>query len=157
MKGRVSNFNRLFKESKMIKHSKLMGLMVGISAAATMGLASAQSVPPNADVANEAIGAGQQNMYGAPMGETGINEVAPLAPEVLLVPLAVVVPAEPVVAAAPQPTEVIVVTPPPAESQPVAQAPVMQPRQPEPIVAQAPVYRAPEPVITEPRMRADRN
>ncbi|MEJ7929541.1 hypothetical protein WG922_06085 [Ramlibacter sp. AN1015] len=137
----------------MTDQFKLKGLMAAAAAAFAVGGALAQSVPPDADVANEAIGAGQQNAYGAPMGETGINEVVEAAPAAVFVPIAVVTPAQPVVQA---PAEVIIVTPPEAER--VAQA-QPEPRQPEPQVAQAPVFTPQEPARTfeAPRMRADRN
>lgn len=130
----------------MSKISKFTGFALGITAATTMGVAMAQGVPPIAEVANEAMGAGQQSILGTPMGETGINEVAPyLPPERQAVPV-VVVPVE-------QPQTVVVV-PPQTETMGQAPAPVAQ-AAPEP----APIV-TPEPVIVErPELpvRADRN
>jgi len=50
---------------------KIAGLIAGLSAVAAVGVAIAQGVPPNPFVTNHALGAGQQNVHLAPMGETG--------------------------------------------------------------------------------------
>jgi hypothetical protein len=50
---------------------KIAGLAAGIAAVAVVGVAVAQGVPPNPFVTNHAVGAGQQNVHLAPMGETG--------------------------------------------------------------------------------------
>lgn len=56
----------------MSTFSKIAGLVVGISAVATLGIAIAQGQPPNPLVSNPAIGAGQQSTHITPMGETGV-------------------------------------------------------------------------------------
>jgi hypothetical protein len=130
----------------MIKPSKLMGLFIGASTAAAMGVAMAQSVPPHADVANPALGAGQQSVHNTPMGETGVSEA--VDPTVLVVPMVMVEPAQPtaVVVVPEQPqSERTTMGAGPAEPQSMAQAPaevqrsepMVEPRQ-EPMPAQAP-------------------
>ena len=53
---------------------KLMGVVAGASAVAVIGVAVAQGVMPDADIANPALGAGQQSTLGTSMGETGVPE-----------------------------------------------------------------------------------
>lgn len=136
----------------MSKHTKLIGLVAGISAAASLGIASAQGTPPVADVANVAMGAGNLSIFDTPMGETGVLPVY----ETQVVPLAIAVPVE-VQAAAPAPEVIVVEVPAEERTEQIAQAP-LQP-EPAPMVAQAPVYIEPERIerFEEPRMRADRN
>ena len=50
----------------MAAMKKIAGIVAGIAAVAV-----AQGVPPNPFVTNHAVGAGQQNVHLAPMGETG--------------------------------------------------------------------------------------
>jgi hypothetical protein len=50
---------------------KIAGLIAGVSAVAVVGVAVAQGVPPNPFITNHALGAGQQNVHLAPMGESG--------------------------------------------------------------------------------------
>lgn len=52
--------------------TKCAGLLAGISTVAVIGVAVAQSEPPNPFIANHAIGAGQQSTHITPMGETGV-------------------------------------------------------------------------------------
>ncbi|MEJ7931345.1 hypothetical protein WG922_15325 [Ramlibacter sp. AN1015] len=138
----------------MSKTTKLLGMILGISAATTMGVAMAQSVPPDADVANPAIGAGQQSVHGTPMGETGVSEVT--EPRVLLVPLAAVVEPTATMGAAAEQPPVVVVQPEPQRTEPAPVIVQAEPtRQPEP-VAQAPAMPEPD-MRQQPRMRADRN
>lgn len=127
---------------------KLMGVVAGASVVAVIGVAVAQGVPPDADIANPALGAGQQSTLGTSMGETGVPEWERRV-QTATVPAQVAPVAE---APAPAP-EPVAQAPAPAP-EPVAQAPAPAP---EP-VAQAPAP-APEPVqVAEaPVARADRN
>ena len=125
--------------------TKCAGLIAGISTVAVIGVAVAQSEPPNPLITNPAIGAGQQSTHITPMGETGV--LAPLGelrtatitrqPEV-----AVVAPSPAPVAEAPAP-----------EPAPVAAAPA-----PEPAPATVAMGAAPEPqpAPAPRRMRRDR-
>jgi hypothetical protein len=56
--------------------TKCAGLLAGLSTVAVIGVAVAQSEPPNPLITNPAIGAGQQSTHITPMGETGV--LAPL-------------------------------------------------------------------------------
>ena len=118
--------------------TKCAGLLAGVSAVAVIGLAVAQSEPPNPLIGNHAIGAGQQSTHYTPMGETGV--LVPL-PEVRT---AIITPAP-----------VAVVTPPPAPvAEPAAPAPVAAAPAPEPPTTVA-LGAAPEPAPMP--VRADRN
>jgi hypothetical protein len=79
----------------MSAFTKCAGLLAGLSTVAVLGVAVAQSEPPNPYITNPAIGAGQQSTHMTPMGETGVlthpgelrtaaivrqNEVAAVAP-----------------------------------------------------------------------------
>ena len=55
----------------MSTFKKIAGMVVGVSAVAVIGVAVAQSVPPNPFVSNHAQGAGQQSTHLTWMGETG--------------------------------------------------------------------------------------
>lgn len=55
----------------MSKLKKIAGIVAGMSAVAVIGVATAQSVPPNPFVTNHAQGAGQQSTHLTWMGETG--------------------------------------------------------------------------------------
>ena len=94
--------------------TKIAGVLAGLSTVAVIGVAVAQSEPPNPFISNPAIGAGQQSTHITPMGETGVlaplgeirtaaivkqEEVAVVAPA----PEPAVAPAPEVVAAAPEP------------------------------------------------------
>lgn len=132
----------------MTKLSKLMRLFMGASAAATMGVAMAQSVPPQAEAANPALGAGQQSVHGTPMGETGVSEA--VEPTLLVVPVAVVEPAQTVVVVPEQPqAEPSTMGAGPAEPAPMAQAPETQRSEPMVEPRQEPMPMA--------APRADRN
>ena len=50
------------------------------AAFALAGAAFAQGTPPNPNVANPAMGAGQQTQQGTPMGTTGTPTAAPASP-----------------------------------------------------------------------------
>jgi hypothetical protein len=52
--------------------TKCAGLLAGLSTVAVIGVAVAQSEPPNPAISNPAIGAGQQSTHLTPMGETGV-------------------------------------------------------------------------------------
>lgn len=129
----------------MSLNRKLMGVLAGASAVAVIGVAVAQGVYPDADIANPALGAGQQSTHETSMGETGVPEWERQLQTAAMPAAVVVVPA-------PAPVAVV---PAPAPEPPVAQAPAPAP---EPPVAQAPAP-APEPVqVAEaPVARADRN
>jgi hypothetical protein len=130
---------------------KCAGLLTGLSTVAVIGVAVAQSEPPNPLVTNPAIAAGQQSTHFTPMGETGV--LAPLGeirtatitrqPEV-----ATVTPApEPAPAPAP-------VAEAPAPAAPVAAAPAPEPA-PSSTVAMGGPAAEPEPAPM--RVRRDRN
>ncbi|MBC7602529.1 MAG: hypothetical protein H7255_07715 [Ramlibacter sp.] len=99
--------------------SKFAGLIVGVSAVATLGIAIAQGQPPNPYIANHAIGAGQQNLHMAPMGETGVlTQAAEIRTAAIYVQpeVAVVQQPAPVVAEAPvQQTQTVAMGAAPAE------------------------------------------
>jgi hypothetical protein len=112
---------------------RVAGLACGVAAVGALGLALAQSQPPNRQVANPALGAGQQSTFNTGMGETG------LPPWSTQVPVGIITKDPEPVAVAPAP-------PPPA---PVAQAPA-----PEPAPAPTTTMGAPP---EEKPARADRN
>jgi hypothetical protein len=85
---------------------KVAGLAAGISAVAVIGVAVAQSVPPNPYRPNAPIAAGSQTVHMTPIGETGVLAEAPMP--------------QPVATLTPQPEQAAVATPP---AEPVAQAP----------------------------------
>jgi hypothetical protein len=128
---------------------KCAGLLTGLSTVAVIGVAVAQSEPPNPLVTNPAIAAGQQSTHFTPMGETGV--LAPLGeirtatitrqPEV-----ATVTPA-PEPAPAPAPVAE-------APAAPVAAAPAPEPA-PSSTVAMGGPAAEPEPAPM--RVRRDRN
>lgn len=125
--------------------TKIAGLVAGLSTVAVLGVAVAQSVPPNPNITNHPIAAGQQSTHMTSMGETGVlthsgdTRTATLVrePEV-----AVVTPA-PEVAPAPAP-------------EPVAVAPVTEPAAPVTTTMGAGPASEPAPV-EQPVARADRN
>ncbi|AEG93711.1 hypothetical protein [Ramlibacter tataouinensis] len=123
----------------MSTRKKFLGLLAGASTVAVLGVAVAQGVPPDADIANPALGAGQQSALGTPMGETGVPEYE--AP----VQAAVIVVTPPVVSQAPAPMPAPVAqaepapAPAPATTMGAAPAPAAEPVQQ---VAEAPVPRA---------------
>ena len=121
--------------------TKCAGLLAGLTTVAVIGVAVAQSEPPNPLITNHAIGAGQQSSHITPMGETGV--LAPLGE----IRTATITRQPEVAAVAPAPAA----EPAPA---PVAAAPA-----PEPPAVVA-MGAAPEPVTPEPapmRVRRDRN
>ena len=120
--------------------TKIAGVLSGISAVAVIGVAVAQSEPPNPLIPHHAIAAGQQSTHITPMGETGV--LAPLG--------------ELRTATITREAEVAVVAPAPA---PVAEAPAPVAAAPEPPATVA-MGAAPEPMQPEPepmRPRQDRN
>ncbi len=128
----------------MSAFTKCAGLVAGVSAVAVIGVAVAQSEPPNPLVTNPAIGAGQQSTHLTPMGETGV--LAPVGE----IRTAATITRQPEVAA---------VAPAPAAEPAPAPAPVAQAPAPEPAPTVA-MGAAPEPqpeAAPEPkRMRRDR-
>ncbi len=56
-----------------MKASQFKSLIAGIATVAVVGVAIAQSTPPNPASANPATGAGQQSSQGTPMGTTGTS------------------------------------------------------------------------------------
>jgi hypothetical protein len=104
---------------------KVAGLATGISAVAVIGVAVAQSVPPNPYRPNAPIAAGTQTVHMTPIGETGVLVEAPLP--------------QPVATLTPQAEQAAVASPP---AEPVAQAPAPAP---DTTVAQAAPAPAPAP------------
>ena len=127
----------------MSAFTKCVGLVAGVSAVAVIGVAVAQSEPPNPLVSNPAIGAGQQSTHLTPMGETGV--LAPLG--------------EVRTATITRQPEVASVAPTPAPAAEPAPAPVAQAPAPEP-PSTVTMGAAPEPqpeAAPAPRpMRSDR-
>jgi hypothetical protein len=120
--------------------TKIAGVLAGISTVAVIGVAVAQSEPPNPLIPHHAIAAGQQSTHITPMGETGV--LAPLG--------------ELRTATITREAEVAVVAPAPA---PVVEAPAPVVAAPEP-PATVVMAAAPEPMQPEPepmRPRQDRN
>ena len=107
--------------------TKCAGLLAGLSTVAVIGVAVAQSEPPNPLITNHPIAAGQQSTHMTPMGETGVlahaGEIRTATitkePEV-----AVVAPAPEPVAAAPAPApEPVAAAPEPAPTTTMGAAP----------------------------------
>ncbi len=125
--------------------TKCAGLLAGLSTVAVIGVAVAQSEPPNPYVTNHPIAAGQQSSHLTPMGETGVlahpgemNTTATITrePEVATV-APTPEPAPEAVAAAPQP------------------APEPQPQAVEPAPSTTTMGAAPEPQAEpEPQLMA---
>ena len=120
--------------------TKIAGLVAGVSTVAVLGVAIAQSEPPNPMITNHPIAAGQQSTHVTPMGETGVlvhmGEVRTAT--IVKEPEVAVVQPEP---AAPAP-------------EPVAVAPAAEP--PTTTVAMG-APAAPEPAPAPRIVRADRN
>jgi hypothetical protein len=116
--------------------TKCAGLLAGLSTVAVIGVAVAQSEPPNPLITNPAIGAGQQSTHITPMGETGV-----LAPLDEMRTTATITREPQVAQVAPAP-----------EPAPVAQAPA----EPAPAESTVAMGNAPEPAPA-PAKRADRN
>jgi hypothetical protein len=127
--------------------TKFAGVLAGLSAVAVLGVAVAQSEPPNPYITNPAIGAGQQSTHLTPMGETGVlthsNEIRTAT-----------LTREPEVAQAPAPAPEPVAAAPAPAPEPVAAAPA-----PEPAPSTTTMGAAPEPQPAAPQQvaRADRN
>jgi hypothetical protein len=117
----------------MSAFKKIAGLITGLSAVGVIGVAVAQSVPPNPQVSNPAIGAGQQmkamtpeGPVSTPMGETGVLAWEPG----LVQQAAVITPQDEQAAVASQPA--------PQPAQPVAAADTSSSDTSSQEVAQAP-------------------
>lgn len=123
--------------------TKAAGLLAGISTVAVIGVAVAQSEPPNPLITNPGIGAGQQSTHMTPMGETGV--LAPLGE----IRTATITREPEVAAVAPPPEPVAQPAPAPA---PVAAAPAPEPPS---TVAMGAAPAEPEPAPLRPRH--DRN
>lgn len=64
----------------MTASTQLKSLIAGLAAVAAIGTAVAQSTPPNPNVTNPAVGAGQQSSQDTPMGTTGVQGASGSAP-----------------------------------------------------------------------------
>lgn len=64
----------------MTASTQLKSLIAGLATVAAIGTAVAQSTPPNPNVTNPAVGAGQQSSQDTPMGTTGVQGAATTAP-----------------------------------------------------------------------------
>jgi hypothetical protein len=89
---------------------KVVGFFTGVSAVAVIGVAVAQSVPPNPMNKSGSEGAGSQTVHMTPIGETGVLAEAPMAVE----PVATLTKENEQASVAPQPAQA---------PEPVAQAP----------------------------------
>lgn len=131
--------------------TKCAGLLAGLSAVAVIGVAVAQSEPPNPLITNHAIAAGQQSTHITPMGETGV--LAPLGE----IRTATTITREPEVAAvapAPEPAPAPApVAEAPAPAAPVAAAPAPEPAPSTVAMGAPPAEPEPAPM----RVRRDRN
>jgi hypothetical protein len=124
----------------MSAFTKCAGVVAGLSTVAVLGVAIAQGQPPDARIANPAIGAGQQSTHLTPMGETGVQtwpgemRTATVTPE----PQAAAVTPEPApVAEAPAPEPVVAAAPEPAPSTTAMGAGPAPVEQPAPVRARA--------------------
>lgn len=122
--------------------TKCAGLLAGVSTVAVLGVAIAQSEPPNPMITNHPIAAGQQSTHITPMGETGV--LAHLG--------------EVRTATITKEPEVAVVQPQPAAPapEPVAAAPAPAPEPATTTIAMG-APAAPEPAPAPRVVRADRN
>jgi hypothetical protein len=125
----------------MSAFTKCAGLLAGLSTVAAIGVAVAQSEPPNPLITNPPIAAGQQSTHMTPMGETGV--LAPLGEARSVAAITV----QPEVATTTTTQETTAAAPAPAP-EPVAQAPVQEST--TVAMGAAPEQPAPAP-------RADRN
>ncbi|AMO22022.1 hypothetical protein GCM10027034_23050 [Ramlibacter solisilvae] len=104
----------------MSKLKRVVGLACGFTAAGALGLAIAQSNPPNNRAPDASIGAGQQSTFHTGMGETGLPPWSrPIPTAVISIlprpePVAVA-PAPESVAAAPEPAPTTTMGAPPEE------------------------------------------
>lgn len=110
--------------------TKCAGLLAGLSTVAVIGVAVAQSEPPNPLITNHPIAAGQQSSHMTPMGETGvlahIGEMQTTATITREPEVAQVAPAPEPVAAAPAP-EPVAAAPEPAPTTTMGAAPAPEP------------------------------
>jgi hypothetical protein len=134
----------------MSAFKKCAGLLAGLSTVAAIGVAVAQSEPPNPLVTNPAIGAGQQSTHVTPMGETGVLAEVPQSRTATIT-------RQPEVAQV-APTPAPTAPPPVAEAKPApAPAPVAAAPAPEPAPSSTVAMAAPEPAPAPMRPRRDRN
>ncbi|MDP3856363.1 MAG: hypothetical protein Q8Q73_01230 [Stagnimonas sp.] len=125
----------------MSAYTKCAGLLAGLSTVAVIGVAVAQSEPPNPLITNHPIAAGQQSTHMTPMGETGVlahpGEMRTAATITREPEVAQVAPAPEPVAAAPAPApEPVAVAPEPAPATTTMGAAPAEP-EPAPLVAKA--------------------
>ena len=110
--------------------TKCAGLLAGLSTVAVIGVAVAQSEPPNPQITSHPIAAGQQSSHMTPMGETGvlahIGEMQTTATITREPEVAQVAPAPEPVAAAPAP-EPVAAAPEPAPTTTMGAAPAPEP------------------------------
>ena len=66
----------------MSAFKKAAGLVAGVAAVTVIGVAVAQSVPPNPFNLSGSEGAGEQTVHMTPIGETGVLVEAPVAQQV---------------------------------------------------------------------------
>jgi hypothetical protein len=122
---------------------KVAGLAAGVSAVAAIGVAVAQSVPPNPNRPNAPIAAGSQTVHQIPIGETGVLAEAPMAQPVAT--LTKEAEPAPPVAQAPAPAP-----------ETVAQAPAPAPAPAPATTMGASPSPAPEPAPAAPAPKQDR-
>lgn len=64
----------------MTVSTQIKGILTGLASVAVIGVAIAQGTPPNADVTNPPVGAGQQSTQNTPMGDTGAQSETAAGP-----------------------------------------------------------------------------
>lgn len=125
----------------MSAFTKCAGLLAGLSTVAVIGVAVAQSEPPNPLITNHPIAAGQQSSHMTPMGETGvlahIGEIQTAATITREPEVAQVAPAPEPVAAAPAPAPEPVAAAPAPEPAPTSTMGAAPAPEPAPLVAKA--------------------
>lgn len=103
----------------MSASKKIAGLVAGVSAVTVIGIAVAQGVPPNPNISNPALGAGEQTVQRTLIGETGqLAEYPGYAQQTAVLTKET---EKAAVASETQPAEPVAQAP--AETQQVAQAP----------------------------------
>jgi hypothetical protein len=108
----------------MSAFKKVVGLVTGASAVAVIGVAVAQSVPPNPINQSGSEGAGSQTVHMTPIGETGVLAEAPMEAQ----PVATLTKENEQASVAPQPAEPVAqAAPAPAPETNVAQANTLPP------------------------------
>jgi hypothetical protein len=125
----------------MSAFTKCAGLLAGLSTVTVIGVAVAQSEPPNPLITNHPIAAGQQSSHMTPMGETGVlahlGEIRTAATITREPEVAQVAPAPEPVAAAPAPAPEPVAAAPAPEPAPTSTMGAAPAPEPAPLVAKA--------------------